>query len=112
MNTEEPKKKKKNSITRIIRGEFFAEDYVTNQFRFIAFVTLLLIVFISNGYYCMQQLSDIEDLKIQLKDIQYENLVISTDLTSHSRQSQVEELLEKKGIELSTSPAPAFEIYK
>ena len=116
MNTEEKKKKKKgeiiNSFWKFIRGEGLANEAVIRQNGFLGFIALLIVIYISNGYSCMKKLSEIDELKSQLKDVKYENLVILTELTSNSRLSQVEDLLEKKGIELKVSNSPAFEIYK
>jgi hypothetical protein len=111
MNTEE-KKKKRNSFLDLLRGEALAKEAVIRQNSFFGFIALLIVIYISNGYSCMKKLSEIDELKGRLKDVKYENLVILTELTSNSRLSQVEELLEKKGIELKVSNTPAFEIYK
>jgi hypothetical protein len=112
MNTDETKKKKKNPFLFIIRGDFLAEKYVFNQLGFVAYIVLLIVINISNSYLCVDELSKLDNLKTELKDIKYENLVILTKLTSISRQSQIEEMLAKKGINLSVSTTPAFEINK
>ncbi|MDR0864111.1 MAG: hypothetical protein LBO74_04155 [Candidatus Symbiothrix sp.] len=112
MSTEETKKKKKNLLKQLFIGEILKEEFVTKQSQLLVLIVILIILFISNGYSCMKKLSQIEDLKNQLKDVKYENLIISTQLTSNSCQSQIEDLLERKGIALSTSKTPAFEIYK
>jgi len=97
---------------QFIRGEALAKEGVMKQNSFFGFIALLIVIYISNGYSCMDKLSEIDELKSRLKDIKYENLVILTELTSNSRLSQVEELLEKKGIDLRVPNTPAFEIYK
>ena len=112
MSTERPKKKKKNIVKYLVIGDFLKEDFVIKQSKLLVLIVILVIIFISNGYSCMKKLSRIEELQTQLKDIKYENLVISTQLTSSSRQSQIEELLKKKQIDLRNPTTPAFEIYK
>lgn len=112
MNEENEKKKRKNPFRYVIGGDILTENFVIKQSKLLALIVLLIILFISNGYSCMKLLTQIEDLKIELRDIKYESLVISTELTSTSRQSQIEELLERKGIELKSSTLPAFEIEK
>ena len=112
MSEEGSKKKKKNIFKYIAIGDFLKEDFVIKQSKLLVLIVILVIIFISNGYSCMKKLSRIEELKTQLKDVKYENLVISTQLTSSSRQSQIEELLKKKQIDLSNPTTPAFEIYK
>jgi hypothetical protein len=98
------------SLKRVLDGGILTEESVSRQLPLLVLIVLLIIIFISNSYYCMKQLTDIEDLKERLKDAKYEHLIILTELTSTSRQSQVEELLEKKGMDLSGPTTPALEI--
>ena len=110
--TREAKKNKKNTFSKVLGGDILTEEFVTKQFKLIVLIVFLILVFISNNYSCMKKLTKIEDLNLQLKNLKYENLVISTELTTHSRQSQIEELLKIKEIDLSASKTPAFEIRK
>ena len=105
-------KKQKISIFQILGGGILKEDFVVKQSKLLLLIAFLSIILISNRYSCLQKLSKIEDLKRELADIKYENLVISSELTSNSRQSQIEELLNKKGINLGASKNPAYEISK
>lgn len=109
---ENAKQKKRNPFKYIIGGEILTEDFVIKQSKLLILIVILFIIFISNGYSCQKKLTQIEDLKAELNDIKYQNLVIATQLTSSSRQSQVEELLAQKGIELAGPKTPAFEIKK
>lgn len=106
------KKKKENWLTWILGGGILKEDFVIKQSKLLILIVLLFIIFISNGYSCRKKLTQIEDLKSELRDIKYESLVISTRLTSNSRQSQIEELLQAKGIDLKTPTTPAYIIKK
>jgi cell division protein FtsL len=113
METQENKTKKQRSrFFRIINGEILTEDFVVKQSKLIIMIVFLILIFISNRYACMKKLTEIETLTTQLKDVKYENLVISTELTTHSRQSQVEELLNSKGIKLASSKSSVYEIHK
>ncbi|MDR1370248.1 MAG: hypothetical protein LBJ72_09025 [Dysgonamonadaceae bacterium] len=106
-------KKKKIFIGRnILDGEILKEDFVVKQSKLIILITFLFVLFISNRYSCLKKLTEIDRLKTELKDIKYENLVISTQLTTNSRQSQIESLIEEKGLNLSGSKTPAYEIRK
>ncbi len=110
--TSQKQNKQKVSLTQIIGGEILKEDFVIKQFKLLLLIAFLAILLISHRYSCLQKLTQIEDLKRQLNDVKYENLVMSTELTTNSRQSQIEDLLQSKGIDLSTSKTPAYEIYK
>jgi hypothetical protein len=106
------KKREKSFISRVLGGDIWTEDFIARQSKLIILVVVLILIFISNRYSCAKKLTEIEDLNLKLKNVTYENLIISTDLTTHSRQSQIEVLLKTKGIELEASKTPAFEIRK
>ena len=106
------KKKKKNSFLHVIGGDILKEDFVVKQSKLIILIAFFCIFYIGNRYSYLKKITQIEDLKKELKDAKYENLVILTKLTSNSRQSQIETLIESKGLDLSGSGSPIYEIYK
>jgi cell division protein FtsL len=106
------KERGKNWLSYILSGVWMTEDFVVRQSKLIILIVFLIIVSISNRYSCMRQLTKIENLRTKMEDMKYENLVISTELTSKSRQSQIEDLFVKKGIELRSSRAAVYEIHK
>ncbi len=105
-------KKKKVSIGSVLGGDILKEDFVVKQSKLIILITFLFVLFISNRYSCLKKLTEIDRLKTELKDVKYENLVISTQLTTNSRQSQIEALIVEKGLNLSSSKTPVYEIKK
>ncbi|MDR2056962.1 MAG: hypothetical protein LBP83_01520 [Dysgonamonadaceae bacterium] len=112
-DTEKKKSgKKKNSLLKILIGDILTENYVIKQSKLLLWIVLLVLIFISNRYSCVKKLAEIQELNDSLKLLQYENLALSTKLTTHSRQLQIENLLKEKGIELSVSKTPAIEIHK
>ena len=46
------------------------------------------------------------------RDVRFEALSISSELTGNSRQSQIELLIEEQGIELEAAKNPPYELYK
>ena len=111
-NKPDSKKKKKFSFSHILGGEILVEDFVIKQSRLLILIVFLILIFISNRYSCAKKLTQIEDLKKELQDVKYENLIISTELTTSSRQSQIELFLERKGIDLKSPESPTYEIKK
>ncbi len=105
-------KKQKFSIAHILGGGILSEDFVVKQSKLMIMIAFLFVVFISNRYSCMRKLTEIEDLQRQLRDVKYENLVISTKLTSNSRQSQIEEQINKRKMNLKASKTSAYKIQK
>ena len=78
----------------------------------IVLVVVLIFIFIGNRYVCMQRLREIDRLQQQLRDVRFEALSISSELTGNSRQSQIELLIEEQGIELEAAKNPPYELYK
>jgi cell division protein FtsL len=108
------KKKKENrfSIIYILGGGLLKEDFIVQHTRMIVLVVILLFFFIGNRYTCMQKLREIDRLQQQLRDVRFEALSISSELTGNSRQSQIEMLIEEQGIELEVAKNPPYELYK
>ena len=108
------KKKKENrfSIIYILGGGLLKEDFIVQHTRMIVLVVILLFFFIGNRYTCMQKLREIDRLQQQLRDVRFEALSISSELTGNGRQSQIELLIEEQGIELEVAKNPPYELYK
>lgn len=106
------KKEKKISIFYVIGGGILKEDFILKHTRMMVLVVVLLFFFIGNRYSCMQKLKQIDQLQQKLRDVRFEALSISAELTSNSRQSQIEILVQKHGIELEGAKKPPFELYK
>lgn len=111
---QQKKKKKENrfSLLYILGGGILKEDFIVRHTRMIVVVVLLIFFFIGNRYTCMQKLREIDRLQQQLRDVRFEALSISSELTGNSRQSQIERLIEEQGIELEAAKNPPYELYK
>ena len=109
----QPKKtKKKVSLFNILGGDILKEDFVVKQSKLLIMIAVCFVLFIGNRYSCLKKITQIEDLKKELKDLRYENLVLLTKLTEKSRLSQIEDLVKSKGLNLSNSNGPVYEIEK
>ena len=111
-NKQQKKKEKRFSFLYILGGGILTEDFIVKHTKMIVLIVILIFFFISNRYTCMQKLRDIDRLQQQLKDVRFEALSISSELTGNSRQSQIELLIEDQGIDLEIAKHPPFEIYK
>jgi len=109
---KDKKKTRKVSVINFINGRFLTEEFVSKQLKLLALIVALIIIFISNNYSCIKKVAEIEQLKVQLQDVKHESQSLSAKLTSVSSPSQVKELLERRGLNLSGSTNPAFEIKK
>lgn len=106
------KKENRLSILYILGGGMLKEEFFVKNTKMLVLIVVLVFIFIGNRYHCMQQLRDIDKLQQQLKDLRFEALSISSELTGNSRQSQVELLIEQQGIDLEGAKTPPFELQK
>ncbi|GHT00936.1 hypothetical protein AGMMS49525_00410 [Bacteroidia bacterium] len=105
-------KKKKNTFRSILGGEMLTDQFLVQQWKLMVWIVVLVIILISNDYACRKKMTQIELLKTELQDVQYENLDLRTQLTKVSRQSRLKELLIRNHIELTEAKIPAYEIKK
>jgi len=93
-------------------GEFLTEDFVIKQSKLLLLIFVLILVFISNRYYCSKKLTEMNNLKNELIKLQNEQVDLTFRLTKISRQAQIEELLKAKNIELTKDNTTIYEIHK
>ncbi|MDR3141192.1 MAG: hypothetical protein LBU37_05655 [Tannerellaceae bacterium] len=106
------KKRKENRFLYILGGGILDWDFFLRHTKMIVLVVILVFFFIGNRYTCMQKLREIDRLQQQLRDLRYEALSISSELTGNSRQSQIESLVEQQGFELEGAKSPPYELFK
>ena len=116
-NNKEPevktgKKKKKSSLSYILGGKVLTEDFIIKQSKLMILLFCLIIIFISNRYYCAKKLTEMDNLKKEQEDLKHEQVILTTRLTANSRQSKIEKLLNEKGIELTKKNTTVYEIHK
>ena len=99
-------------VKDIFLGRFISNDILIRQWKRILVIVILLFIYISNRYTCQQKITQIGELQKQLVDVRYEALTLSSKLMGSSRQSQVEKLIESKGLDLHESKQPPFKLVK
>ncbi len=106
------KRERRLSLLYVLGGGILTEDFIVKHTRMIVLVVIMTFFFIGNRYTCMQKLREIDRLQQRLRDIRFEALSVSSELTENSRRSQIEELIEEQGIELEGAKTPPYELYK
>lgn len=96
----------------ILGGTVLTEDLLWKNMRFIITIFIIIVLYISNRYSCIEKVSNIERLQQELKDAKYESLTISAELMSVSRQAKVQELMQKNGVELEMPKEPIYKLGK
>lgn len=108
----EKKTNKRFSAWYILGGGVLKEEFLLRHTRMIILIVCMIFFFIGNRYTCDQKLKEIDRLQQQLRDVRFEALSLSSELTGNSRQSQVELLIEEQGIDLEGAKTPPYELYK
>jgi len=112
MKEEKNRKKDRFSFLYILGGGILKEDFTAKHAKMIVLITVLLFFSIANRYTCIQKIKEIDRLQAQLKDVRFEALSISSELTGKSRQSQIEMLIKEHGLDLETAQTPPYILNK
>lgn len=100
----------KRKIMYVLGGNLLAEDFIVKNARFLLIIFLIVILYISNRYSCIEKMSNIEKLQRELRDAKHESLTISAELVSVSRETKVESLVNSKGVEIELNTEPIYKV--
>lgn len=99
--------KSSTSLWSLIGGEGFAV-LIRQHLGLIGFIVILVIFYIDNRYTVQRQQLQIDKLKKELVKDKYINLTRSSQLMEISRQSRIEEYVQKTNSDLQTSTEPPY----
>jgi len=100
------------SWSDLFNGKLLTEDFIIKQSKLLLLIFCLILVFISNRYYCSKKLTEMNNLKNEQVKLQNEQVDLTFRLTKITRQTQIEELLKGKNIELTKENTTVYEIHK
>ena len=109
---ETRKKKKRISLMYILGGGILKENFIVKHTKMAVLIVVLLFFYISNRYTSLIKIREIDSLQMQLRDLKYEALSISAQLTGNTRPSQVEELVKRQGLDIEKAKTPPFILRK
>ena len=91
-------------VLKILNGEFFTRESVVDILPFIAFLSLLATLYISNTYYAEKTIRKINSLTSELKELKAESISARSDRMFKSKQSEVAKNAEIIGLNESLEP--------
>lgn len=101
-------KKKRGLLSYMIGGKFLSSDiFVQNAWLF-ALIVIYAFIYVSNRYSLQQELNEIEHLKKTKQDLKYDVLTLQSEFSEKSRQSQIEEYINKNNSELKGATHPPY----
>lgn len=92
----------------VLGGTVLTEDIIVKNIRFIIIIFVIVALYISNRFSCIEKRDRIDRLQRELIDAKYESNTISAELMSVSREMKVNELIQKYGLELERSKEPVY----
>lgn len=107
---EEKKKKGKKRVMSILGGKFLVREDFSKQFPFLLYVTLLLMVIITNTFIAENRTRKLAETSKQLNDLQVEYVQLKSDILEASKQSVLVKKLQGTGIKEATTPLRRIEI--
>jgi hypothetical protein len=103
---EPVKQKSKIRIKELIDGTFLVRENMLRQLPFLLFLTFLGVVYIANRFHAEHMVREINDLKVEVRNLRSEQITITSELMNISRPSEVAALVESKGLNLKESVEP------
>ncbi len=85
------------SLRKIIGGEFLTATIVRRQIWVVILIALFIVIYIAQDYSYKKYIIEIDRLNTQLKAAKYRALSVQSDLTEHTRESRIIDLLRING---------------
>jgi len=101
---------KSSTVRDVLNGNILTKKFFQKQYGLLIMIAILAFIYVDNRYYCETQLAKSIELKKQIQDIKYESLTISADLIKISRQSNVLNMVNERGINLIQTTTPPIVI--
>lgn len=95
------------SLQDVLNGDVFTKDWMKRQYKLLALIVVLVIVYIFEGYRAQQQMAHLVQLTKDIKDARYEYLTVSAELSEMTRQSAISVRLQAAGSPVKESVTPA-----
>ena len=101
---------KSSTLRDIINGNILTKRFFQKQYGLLIMIAFLLFMYVDNRFYCETQLAKEIHLKKEIQDLKYESMTISADLMMISRQSNVMNTVNSRGLNLVETTSPPIVI--
>ncbi len=107
-NVNKKDKKKQGLLTYIIGGKFLRSKAFTDNGWLFALIVIYTFIYVSNRYAFQHELTEIESLKRVREDLKYDVLTLQSEFSEKSRQSRIEEYINRNESALKVATHPPF----
>lgn len=101
---------KSSTLRDIINGNFLTKKFFQKQYALLLMIAFLLFMYIDNRYYCETQMIKVIEMKKKIQDVKYESLTISAQLMELNRQSNIQNMVRERGLNLQETDTPPMVI--
>lgn len=98
------KKKSKGNVMTILGGRFLVKEKFYKMFPLVVYVTILLMVIITNTYIAEEKNRELTKVSRRLNDLQVEHSQLQSSILEASKLSVLSKKLEGTGLRLATEP--------
>ena len=107
---DKKEKKKKRSVMSILGGKFLVREEISKQFPFMVYVTVLLMIIITNTYIAEERTRELAKTSKRLNDLQVEYVQIKSEIMEASKQSVLVKRLAGTGLKEAVTPLKRIEV--
>lgn len=101
---EKEKKKSKKNVMTVLGGRFLVKEKFTKQFPFIVYITILLMIIITNTYIAEEKNRQLTQATRRLNDLQVEYIQVKSAIMEASKQSVLTKKLSGSGLKQAVEP--------
>lgn len=106
------KKRFRFPVMQVLNGEILQKEYFLKNLPFIFYIAVLLAMYIANVYYAENKIREIAMVEEQIKELHTEYISLKASLTEHCKEHQLDTILSKYGITVSTVPPKVISVTK
>lgn len=106
------KKRFRFPVIQLLKGEILQKEYFLKNLPFIFYIAILLVIYIANVFYAENKIREIAMIEDQIKELHTEYISLKASLTEHCKEHQLDTILSKYGITVSTVPPKVVSVTK
>ena len=100
----------RRSIVDVLNGNFLTKDDVLFHLPYLLFLSLLALIYIANGYVAEDTVRKLNKVGREVKEFRSEYITTKSELMYKSKQSELAEFIDRKGLGLKESFEPPKKI--
>lgn len=101
---------KRIRVKELLDGTILIRENIIRQWPYVLFLTFLGVIYIGNRFHAEKMVRQINELKIEVNNLRAEQITTTSELMNISRPSEVNALVDSRGLGLKESLEPPKKI--